>query len=87
MGVPCALSFWQVQLLGSLTLFLSNALPNVAGMGSVETAFLLVFGSFFAKGETMSILMLYRIASYYFVTVVSAVGFFRAQQRVSKKAV
>lgn len=87
MGVPCALSFWQVQLLGSLTLFLSNALPNVAGMGSVETAFLLVFGSFFAKGETISILMLYRIASYYFVTVVSAVGFFRAQQRVSKKAV
>ena len=39
------LSFLQVQLLTSLMLFLSNALPNVAGMGSIETAFLLVFGS------------------------------------------
>lgn len=87
MGVSCELNFGQVQLLGALTLFLSNALPNIAGMGSVETAFLLIFGSFFGRGETMSILMLYRIASYYFVTLVSAVGFFRAQQRVSKKIV
>ena len=35
------LGFWQVQLLTSLMLFVSNALPNVAGMGSIETAFLL----------------------------------------------
>ena len=46
MGLSCGLSFWQVQLLTSLMLFLSNALPNVAGMGSIETAFLLVFSSF-----------------------------------------
>ena len=45
MGLSCGLSFWQVQLLTSLMLFLSNALPNVAGMGSIETAFLLVFSS------------------------------------------
>ena len=65
-------------------MFLSNALPNVAGMGSVETAFLLVFGSFFGTAETMSLLMLYRIASYYFVTAVSAVGFFGAQRRAER---
>ena len=47
-------------------LFLSNALPNVAGMGSIETAFLLVFSSFMTSGEAMSTLMLFRIASYYF---------------------
>ena len=57
------LGFWQVQLLTSLMLFLSNALPNVAGMGSIETAFLLVFGSFLERGEVMSVMMLYRIAS------------------------
>ena len=46
MGLDTGLAFWQVQLLTSLTLFVSNALPNVAGMGSVETAFLLGYSSF-----------------------------------------
>ena len=41
----------QVQLLTALMLFLSNALPNVAGMGSIETAFLLVFGAFLKIGR------------------------------------
>ena len=77
------LGFWQVQLLTSLMLFVSNALPNVAGMGSIETAFLLVFGSFLERGEVMSVLMLYRIASYYFVFAASAVGFFIAQRHLN----
>ena len=76
------LGFWQVQLLTSLMLFVSNALPNVAGMGSIETAFLLVFGSFLERGEVMSVLMLYRIASYYVVFAASAVGFFIAQRHL-----
>lgn len=84
MQLPCTLSMGEIQLLGALTLFLSNALPNVAGMGSVETSFLLVFGTFFSTGEAMSLLMLFRIASYYFVVAASAVGFFVAQQRVKK---
>ena len=78
------LSFAQVQLLTSLMLFLSNALPNVAGMGSIETAFLLVFGSFLSSGEVMSVLMLYRIASYYVVFAASAVGFFFAQRHLAQ---
>ena len=78
------LSFLQVQLLTSLMLFLSNALPNVAGMGSIETAFLLVFGAFLTRGETMSVLMLFRIATYYVVVAVSAVGFFFAQKNAKK---
>ena len=78
------LGFWQVQLLTSLMLFVSNALPNVAGMGSIETAFLLVFGSFLEQGEVMSVLMLYRIASYYVVFAASAVGFFIAQRHLTQ---
>jgi len=74
------LTFAQVQLLTSLMLFLSNALPNVAGMGSIETAFLLLYSSFLPSGEVMSVLMLYRIASYYVVFAVSALGFFIAQR-------
>ena len=82
MGLSAPLTFWQVQLLTSLMLFLSNALPNVAGMGSIEMAFLLVFGSFMPQGEVMCTLMLYRIASYYVVFLVSAVGFFVAEQHI-----
>ena len=43
-------------------------------MGSIETAFLLVFGAFLTRGETMSVLMLFRIATYYVVVAVSAVA-------------
>jgi len=68
----------------ALMLFLSNALPNVAGMGSIETAFLLVFGSFLERGEVMSVMMLYRIASYYVVFAASAVGFFFAQRHLGQ---
>ena len=82
MGLSAPPTFWQVQLLTSLMRFLSNALPNVAGMGSIETAFLLVFGSFMPQGEVMCTLMLYRIASYYVVFLVSAVGFFAAEQHI-----
>lgn len=60
----------------------SNALPNVAGMGSIETAFLLVFSSFMTSGEAMSTLMLFRIASYYFVFAASAAGTFAAQKHL-----
>lgn len=78
------LSFARVQLLTSLMLFVSNALPNVAGMGSIETAFLLLYSSFLPSGEVMSVLMLYRIANYYFVFAASAVGFFLAQRRLTR---
>lgn len=83
MQLPCELSFWQVQLLAALTLFISNALPNVAGMGSVEAAFLLVFTGLLGQGAVMSTLMLYRIASYYAVFAASVAGFFFAQRRAA----
>ena len=78
------LGFWQVQLLTSLMLFVSNALPNVAGMGSVETAFLLVYGSFLPDAASMSLLMFYRLASYYATFAASAVGFGLAQRRLNR---
>ena len=85
MGLDTGLAFWQVQLLTSLTLFVSNALPNVAGMGSVETAFLLVYSSFLPDASSMSLLMFYRLASYYAVFAASAIGFALAQRRLSRE--
>ena len=84
MGLDTGLAFWQVQPLTSLTLFVSNALPNVAGMGSVETAFLLVYSSFLPDASSMSLLMFYRLASYYAVFAASAVGFALAQRRLNR---
>ena len=84
MGLPCELSFWQLQTLAALMMFLSNALPNVAGMGSIETSFLLVFGCFLTQAETMSVLMLYRIASYYAVFICGTIGFFFAQKHLAE---
>ena len=76
------LGFWQAQMLAALMMLLSNALPNVAGMGSIETAFLLVFQSFLGASGAMSALVLYRLASYYFTFVLSAVAFFLIQHRL-----
>ena len=84
MGLDAGLRFWQVHLLAALTLFVSNALPNVAGMGSVETAFLLVYGSFLPDAASMSLLMFYRLASYYATFAASAVGFGLAQRRLNR---
>ena len=57
---------------------------NNSSSSSIETAFLLVFGSFLEQGEVMSVLMLYRIASYYVVFAASAVGFFIAQRHLTQ---
>jgi len=43
-----------------------------------------VFGSFLERGEVMSVMMLYRIASYYVVFAASAVGFFFAQRHLGQ---
>ncbi len=73
-----------MQLLAALTLFISNALPNVAGKGSVEAAVLLLFSGFLGQGAVMSSLMLYRIASYYAVFAASLAVFFFAQRRAAE---
>ena len=43
-----------------------------------------MFGSFLERGEVMSVMMLYRIASYYVVFAASAVGFFFAQRHLGQ---
>ena len=51
---------------------------------AILSTILLVFGSFLEQGEVMSVLMLYRIASYYVVFAASAVGFFIAQRHLTQ---
>ena len=82
MGLSCGLSFWQVQLLTSLMLFLSNALPNVAGVGPVEFAFVLIFSHYMEYAQASSALILFRVATFFFPFILSILVFLRAQRRV-----
>lgn len=66
-----ALSFWRVQLLASLMLMINSALPNVAGVGPAEFAFLLLFTPFMAPAQASSALVLYRAATYFFPFLLS----------------
>ena len=59
-------------------------MPATLGRGSVETAFLLVYSSFLPDASSMSLLMFYRLASYYAVFAASAVGFALAQRRLNR---
>lgn len=50
--------------LAALMFMLSNALPNLAGMGSVEFSFFLIFSVIYGN-MTVPILLLYRLTTYY----------------------
>ena len=76
-----ALRFAQAQLLASLMLLITSALPNVAGVGPTEFAFLLLFSPFAGSGEASSALVLYRVATYFFPFLVSVFVFLREEKR------
>ncbi len=79
-------SFFQVLALSSFMLLISSAIPNIAGMGSVEFSFFLVFYS--SLGEhTMAALLLYRLSTYYFQFFLSAVWVLGIQRKYLKNSV
>lgn len=66
------LSFLPMQTLSALSHVISNALPNIAGMGSVETAFLLLFSRYMDSAAVSSVLILYRLSTYFVPFLISA---------------
>ena len=70
--------------LAALTFMLSNALPNLAGMGSVEFSFFLIFSAIYGD-STLPILLLYRLTTYYLPFLCSCIwtlcGSFRYRQQ------
>ncbi len=77
-------SLFRIQALSSLMFLISNALPNIAGIGSVEFAFFLVFSA--CLGEyTMAALLLYRLSTYYFPFFLSVVWVLCIHQKFIKK--
>ena len=79
------LSLWRMQLLGGLMHMIVSALPNVAGMGPAEFAFLLIFSNYMDYGQLSSALILYRTATFFFPFVLGVFVFLAAQKHLSDK--
>lgn len=79
-----ALSFAEVQLLSSLMLLITSALPNVAGVGPMEFAFLLLFSPWRARRQLRRALVLYRVATYFFPFLLSVITFLREGKAVAQ---
>ena len=79
-----ALSFAEVQELSSLMLLITSALPNVAGVGPMEFAFLLLFSPWAGTAAASSALVLYRVATYFFPFLLSVITFLREEKRSLK---
>ena len=72
----------------SLMLMLSNALPNLAGMGSIELSFFLIFSAVYGD-MALHVLLLYRLITYYlpflFSCIWSLCGFCRYRYQNKRK--
>lgn len=75
------LPFQRAQLLSSLMLLIASALPNVAGVGPAEFAFLLLFGRYLSAAGASAALVLYRAATYFFPFAASIPFALRVQHR------
>lgn len=77
------ITFLQMQMLTALTNLISSALPNVSGLGSIELAFLIVFSSYMNKATVSSILILYRLATYFFPFFISVIVVHKLSRRTA----
>ena len=80
-------SLIQIQTLSALAHVISNALPNIAGMGSVEAAFLLLFSCYMDAADVSSVLVLYRLSTYFVPFLLSAFATERIGLRLYKRKV
>ena len=76
-----ACTFSDAQTLSAVMLLLSNALPNIAGMGSVEFSFIQAFSGLLGP-YTAAVLIYYRCATYYFPFLVSLVIVFFSRKKI-----
>lgn len=75
---------WDKVLKLVLMLLITSALPNVAGVGPMEFAFLLLFAPWADTAIASSALVLYRVATYFFPFLLSVVVFLREEKKSLK---
>ena len=74
----------DAQMLASLMLLITSALPNVAGVGPMEFAFLLLFAPWADTAIASSALVLYRVATYFFPFLLSVIVFLCEEKKSLK---
>ena len=68
-----SVSFPDAMLYMALILALSGSLPNVSGMGPIEFAFLLFYGPVIGNENVAGLLLVYRLANYFFPFLISLI--------------
>ena len=74
----------RTQALASIMLVIIGVLPNVAGMGPSEFAFLKLFTPYIGRVSASSSLVLYRTATYFFPVAISAGVTIKIQKKMSR---
>ena len=74
------LTFVQAQALAALMLLITNALPNVAGMGPTEVAFVLLFSPYVGSIRATAAMLVYRSVTYALPFLVSILFFLRVSR-------
>lgn len=77
------IGFWKSQALSSILVLIAGVLPNVAGMGPTELAFILLFSVCIGRVQATAALVLYRIATYFFPFLISIMVFIRIEKKVA----
>lgn len=80
-----ALNLLQIYALSSLANIIASSLPNVAGMGPLEYAFIVLFSFYLPSADVSCSLLLYRISSYYLLFIISSFIFMQIKNQLIQK--
>lgn len=78
-------SFLHVQALSSFIFLIVGVLPNIAGVGPTELAFLLLFSPVIGQVQATSILILFRLVDYFLPFIFSMFNFIKLKNRFINK--
>ena len=84
LGLP-DIRFGEAQALTSVMVLIAGVLPNVAGMGPTELAFMQLFSVCIGRVEATAALILYRIVTYFFPFLISIIVFFYIEKKVTDR--
>lgn len=76
------LSFEETQILSSIMFLIIGILPNIAGIGPTEAAFLILFSPYIGYGTASLALVLYRLANYCYPFIISIFVFVKEKNNL-----
>lgn len=79
------LTFLQTQILSSLIFIIVGVLPNIAGIGPTELAFLLLFSPFITQVQSTSLLIVFRLVEYFIPFLLSIKTFIKLKNDFMNK--